>query len=318
MNLEIIDGPGVRARLSMGECIEAMSQAMQAVTNGSVTAPPRTIMPLVDGSGYFAVMPGSAAEPLIYGAKVVSLHPGNPAAGRPVIQGFVALFDHQTGAPVALIDGAEITALRTAAASGLATRLLARKDARTLGLLGCGVQAASHLEAVCAVRGIEEVCVWGRSPEKTLAFTERHASAVKARIRPVAQAREAAACDVICVVTAAREPVIHGGWVRPGAHVNLVGAHASTAREADTALIKKSRLYVDSLASAFCESGDILIPIEEGAIERRHVIGEIGALLLGKIRGRQSAEDITVYKSLGVVAQDLIAAYAVYMKCKEG
>ena len=165
---------------------------------------------------------------------------------------------------------------------------------------------------------IEEVCVWGRSPEKARAFKKRHASTVQARIRPVAQAQEAAACDVVCVVTAAREPVIQGGWVRPGTHVNLVGAHAPSAREADTALIKKSRLYVDSLASAFSESGDILIPIEEGAIERPHVIGEIGALLLGKIPGRQSAEDITVYKSLGVVAQDLIAAYAVYMKGREG
>jgi ornithine cyclodeaminase len=317
MNVEIVDGPGVRARLSMRECIEAMSKAMIAVTNGTVATPPRIIMPLIDSSGYFGVMPGSASEPLVYGVKIVSLHPANAAAGRPVLQGFVALFDHHTGTPVALIDGAEITALRTAAASALATRLLARPHARTLGLLGCGVQASSHLEAICAVREIEEVCVWGRSPEKARAFKERHASLIKARIRPVAQAQEAAACDIVCAVTAAHEPVIQGAWVQPGAHVNLVGAHAPTARESDTSLIKKSRLYVDSLASAFSESGDILIPIDEGAINRSHVMGEIGALLLGQIGGRQSAAEITVYKSLGVVAQDLIAAYAVYMKRKQ-
>lgn len=254
-------------------------------------------------------------DPLVYGAKVVSLHPANAAAGRPVLQGFVALFDHHTGAPFALIDGAEITALRTGAASGLATRLLARRNARTLGLVGYGVQALAHLEAICAVRTIEEIRVWGRSPEKARAFAERHADSVSAKIC-AAEAQEVAACDVVCAATAAREPVLLGAWLRPGAHVNLVGAHTPATRESDTALIKNSRLYVDSLASAFSEAGDILIPIEEGAIDRSHVIGEIGALVLGQIIGRRTADEVTVYKSLGFVAQDLIAAHAVYTSRK--
>ena len=312
MNMRIVDGSGVRARLSMRECIEVMVKAMTAVSNRTVSMPSRIVMPLIDNSGFFAMMPGSVSDPLVYGAKIVSLHPANAVHGQPVLQGFVALFDHHSGAPVALIDGAELTALRTAAASALATRLLSRSNARTLGLLGCGVQAVSHLEAICAVRDIEEVRVWGRSPEKARAFAERHADSITAAILPVTLAQDAAACDVVCVATTAHEPVIRGAWLRPGAHVNLVGAHTSTTRESDTALIKHSRLYVDSLSSAFSEAGDILIPIEEGGIDRSHVIGEIGALVLGRIIGRQTVEDITVYKSLGVGAQDLIAAHAVY------
>jgi ornithine cyclodeaminase/alanine dehydrogenase-like protein (mu-crystallin family) len=313
--VDIIDAAGVRAHLSMAECIDAMARAMVAVSGATASIPPRTVMPLVDQSGYFAVMPGSLAEPLVYGAKVVSLHPANPEAGRPAIQGFVALFDHATGRPLALVDGAEITALRTAAASGLATRLLARSDCSTLGLLGYGVQADTHLEAICAVRDIVEVRVWGRSWERARAFAEQHSPRVKPKIVAVAEPQAAATCDIVCAVTGSAEPIIRGEWLRPGTHVNLVGAHSPATREADTALVKRGRVYVDALASAFSEAGDILIPMEEGAIASSHVMGEIGALLLGRVEGRTTAEQITVYKSLGVVAQDLVAAHAVWVAC---
>jgi ornithine cyclodeaminase/alanine dehydrogenase-like protein (mu-crystallin family) len=316
MRIEIVDAATVRARLPMKDLIEAMAVAMSAASAKTVAIPPRTIVPLIDGSGYFGVMPGSVTSPRVYGAKVVSLYPANPAAGRPAIQGFVALFDPETGAPVALVDGAEITAMRTAAASALATRLLARPEARTLGLLGCGVQADSHLEAIALVRELEEVLVWGRSSEKARAFAERQARALGCQIRTVSSAEQAAACDVVCVVTGSCEPVIRGEWVRPGAHVNLVGAHTPTARESDTALVVRSRVYVDSLESALKEAGDILIPVQEGAIDLAHVIGEIGALLLGSLEGRRSHADVTVYKSLGLVIQDLIAAHAVVQKGK--
>lgn len=314
MTLEIIDAATVRSRLPMRDCIDAMATAMTGLTRGTIAVPSRIIMPLVDQSGYFAVMPGSASEPLVYGAKVAGLHPANLAAGRPVIQGVVILFDHRTGAPLALVDGAEITALRTAAASGLATRLLAREEAHTLGLLGYSVQADAHLEAICAVRDIREVYVWGRSAERAQQFVSRHAATTGARVLVTATAREAAACDIVCAVTGAREPVILGEWVRPGAHINLVGAHSPDAREADTALISRARVYVDSSPGAFSEAGDILIPLAEGAIERSHVVGEIGALLLGHIAGRSGPEEITVYKSLGTVAQDLVAAHLVYTR----
>jgi ornithine cyclodeaminase/alanine dehydrogenase-like protein (mu-crystallin family) len=315
MPLQIIDAAQVRAQLSMRECIAAMADAMAAVTTGTLVAPARIIMPLVDGSGYFALMPGSASEPRVYGAKVVSLHPDNPSRGLPAVQGFVVLFDHDTGTPVVLVDGAEITALRTAAASALATRTLALPTARTLGIFGCGVQAASHLEAIRSVRDIEEVLVWGRSRDKAQAFVERHDTDRDFALR-VASARDAAACDIVCVVTGAHEPVIEGAWLCPGSHVNLVGAHSAATREADTALIARASVFVDSLESAFKEAGDILLPIQEGAIDRAHVRGEIGAVLLGQIAGRRSADEITVYKSLGLVAQDLVAAHAVFARSR--
>src|SRR6185312_10483576 len=206
MKIDIFDAAMVRERLPMKDCIEAMAVAMKAASNKTVAIPPRTIFPLIDGSGYFGVMPGSAADPRVYGAKVISLYPGNPAAGRPALQGIVALFDPETGAPVALLDGAELTALRTAAASALATRLLARREARTLGLLGCGTQADYHLEAIALVRELEEVLVWGRSFEKARAFVDRHARGLRCQLRPVQFAEQAAACDVVCAVTSAHEP----------------------------------------------------------------------------------------------------------------
>ena len=312
MNLQIVDAAQVASLLPMSECIDAMAMAMSAVSRGSLSMPARLIMPLVDESGYFAVMPGSLASPKVYGAKIVSLNPANPAKGRPAIQGFVALFDHDTGRPVALLDGAAITALRTAAASGLATRLLARHDAATLGLFGCGVQATSHLEAICAVREIREVRVFGRSQDKARAFARANAGNTPASIVAVADPRHAAECDVVCTITDAKEPILLGEWMRPGAHVNLVGAHTPTAREADTALIARGRVYVDSLAAAWREAGDLLSPFNEGVIDRRHVVGEIGNVLLGDIGGRTSVDDITVYKSLGVIAQDLVAAHTAY------
>jgi ornithine cyclodeaminase len=312
--MRMIDAPAVRASLSMEDCIEAMVGAMTAVSNADLSMPARMVMPLVDKSAFFIVMPGSLAEPRVYGAKIGSFHPGNPAAGRPAIQGFVALFDHDTGTPLALVDGAAVTALRTGAVSGLATRLLARSDAASLGLFGYGVQAAAHLDAVCAVRGIEEVRVWGRSEAKARAFAETQSARTKVRVTAVHDPREAAACDVICTTTSSSDPILFGEWVRPGAHVNLVGAYSPTTREADSVLIVDGRLYVDSHAAALTEAGDILIPVAEGLVGPDHIIGELGAVLLGRAAGRTAENDITIYKSLGVVAQDIVAAYAAYRR----
>lgn len=306
--MNLIDAETVRATLSMPQCIDAMATAMKAVSRRDLAMPNRIVMPLVDGSGYFGVMPGSLASPRVYGAKIVSLHPANPAAGRPAIQGFVLLFDHDTGAPFAFVDGAAVTRLRTAAASGLATRELSRPDAKSLGLFGYGVQAAAHLDAVRAVRPIDEVRIWGRSLERAEDFARKHRQRTGIDVVAVEDPQAAAGCDIVCTTTGAHEPILSGSWVRPGAHVNLVGAHAPTAREADTALIRKARVYTDALESAFAEAGEILIPIAEGAIDRDHVLGEIGDVLLGRIAGRRDDREVTVYKSLGVVAQDIVAA----------
>jgi ornithine cyclodeaminase len=302
----------------MATCIDVMDRAMRAHTCGAVATPPRIIASLIDGSGYFAVMPGSMREPAIYGAKVVSLHPGNPDRGLPAVQGFVTLFDHATGASVAIVEGAAITAVRTAAASGLATRELARPDASSHGIFGAGVLAATHIEAIACVRDIERVLVWARDAKKAGRFAAEQAERTGLDVRAAADPAEAGACDIVSAVTGASEPVVRGAWLSPGAHLNLVGAHSPKTREADSEAVARSALYVDSRESAMSEAGDLLIPMEEGVISADAIVGEIGEVLGGQAPGRANGEQITLYKSLGVVAQDLFAAEFVFRAAATG
>lgn len=308
----MINGREVRALLPMSECIAAVERAMIAVSSGAVAMPPRLITPLIDGSAHIGLMPASARKPALYCVKVINIHPQNPATGLPTVQGFVALFDHETGVPLAMMDAAEISALRTAAASGLATKLLARKSARTHAVMGTGVQAAVHIDAINTVRPITETLIWGRSFEKAKAFAAEQIQRTGLKIRAVASPEEAAACDIVSTVTLAAEPILKAVWLKPGAHVNLVGAHQANVREADSALIKGAAVYVDLLQSALNEAGDILIPLSEGLIDTSHIIGEIGRLATGQIPGRQNDRQTTVYKSVGLAAQDLFAACHVY------
>ena len=317
MSLLIIRAEEIRELLSMADCIEAMDRAMKAFSAGEVEIPARTIAPLSDNRSFFILMPGEMSSPAMYGAKIVGLHPDNPARGRAAVQGFVVLFDSETGNPLALVDGAEITAIRTAAASALATRILARKEAGSHGILGTGVQAASHLDAIQCVRDVQAVRVWGRDFEKAQSFAAQHATRLDIDITAVADPAEAGSCDILSVVTNSPEPVLSGNWLQPGAHVNLVGAHESHDREADTGAVARSRVYVDSVAGALSESGDILIPISEGAFTRDHIVDEIGNVLLGKAPGREDPYQITLYKSLGLFAQDLFASAVLLEKALE-
>ena len=307
MSLLIIGAADVRELLPMAECIEVMDQAMRAFSAGHVEVPARTIAPLEGGADFFILMPGELRASGTYGAKIVSLHPGNPALGLPAVQGFVTLFDHTSGAPVALVDGAALTAIRTAAASALATRALAREDASSHGIFGTGVQAASHLQAIGLVRPVERVLVWGRDHHKAQAFAAGHSAVDGPEVTAVENPESAAACQILSVVTNSPVPVLKGGWLRPGTHVNLVGAHEAEHREADSEAVARSAIYVDSLAGALTEAGDILIPMSEGAIGRKAITGEIGEMVLGSAPGRKTRDQITLYKSLGTVAQDLFA-----------
>lgn len=315
--MRIINRQEVERLLPMAACIDVLADAMRAASSGAVSMPLRLFTPLADGSGSFGLMPGSMLDPPFFGAKVISLLPGNPAKGLPMVQGYVSLFDHDRGKPVALIEGASVTAIRTAAASGLATRVLARKDARTHGIFGTGVQAVTHIDAVNCARDIAEILVWGRDPEKTRQFARQQSERLQAGIRATDDPAEAAACDVVSTVTAATRPILDGGWLRAGCHLNLVGVHTPEAREADTRAIVRSRVYVDLMESAMNEAGDILVPINEGAIDRAHILGEIGQVLAGEIPGRTGDRDITLYKSLGIVAQDLFAAAHIFARALE-
>jgi ornithine cyclodeaminase len=306
--LTIINAEEVRQLLPMAECIDVMADAMAAVSSATIDIPPRQFYPLIDHSADFGLMPGSSRELGNYGVKVISLHGDNPAAGLPAIQGFVALFDFDTGVPVALVEGAEITAIRTAAASGLATRLLSREDARSCGIFGTGVQAATHIDAMCAVRSVEEILVWGRNAATAESFAAEQATRTGLPVRATQDPAEAGACDLVCTVTGSPDPVLQGAWVQAGAHINLVGSHTLTNREADTELVAKAAVYVDLVSSAHREAGDIMIPVQQGAVDEEHIRGEIGQLIAGDIQGRREASQVTLYKSLGNTAQDLYAA----------
>ena len=290
----------------MSACIGLMAQTQAAISRGEITPPLRSFVPVAGGKGGLGVMPGDTPD--AFGAKLISLIPGNPARGLPVIQGCILLFNRETGAPAALVEGASVTAIRTAAASGAATRALAREDASVLALLGYGVQAETHLQAMRCVRPVREVRVWGPSMEKAGRFASSHTTR-EVTVSAVETAREAVTgAHLICAVSAATQPVIEGRWLSPGCHLNLVGSHSPATREADGETMGRARVFTEITDFAMKEAGDILLAIKEGFLAENDLAGEIGAVIGGVIEGRRSEDEITLYKSLGNVAQDLAAA----------
>jgi ornithine cyclodeaminase/alanine dehydrogenase-like protein (mu-crystallin family) len=302
--------------LSMRDCIEVMASALGALARGESMVPLRTMMrlPTRDGAStdIFALMPAYVGSPPAMGAKIISVFPGNHGTSFDSHQGAVLLFDASNGSLQAVMDATAITAIRTAAVSALSARLLARDDADELAILGSGVQARKHLEAIPLVRNIRRVRVWSRNR----ANAERLAGTVgggniELMICDTAETAVKGA-SVVCACTSSREPVLRGDWVADGAHVIAVGSATPGAREVDTALVKRSRLFVDSRVSALKEPGDILIPIEEGEITPDHIVAELGELVNGSRQGRQSREEVTFFKSLGLAVEDLAAAQHVH------
>jgi ornithine cyclodeaminase len=310
MDLRILRGPEIKALLPMAACIDLMATTMIAVSRGHASIPLRSVTPVTNG--LMGVMPGALAEPDCFGVKLLSLFPGNPAAGLSSHLGLVLLFEPAHGRPVAMLDAAELTAIRTAAASGLATRLLAREDAGDLAILGSGEQAASHLEAMLAVRPIRRVRVWSRNAAHAAAFASGQGARLERAIEVAASPRAAIdGADLVCTVTAAREPILRGEWIAPGAHLNVVGASRPDAAEVDTDAVVRSRFFVDFRPSTEAEAGEYLRARAAGAICDDHIRGEIGEVASGARPGRLAPADITLYKSLGIAAQDLAAAHHV-------
>jgi ornithine cyclodeaminase len=241
------------------------------------------------------------------GVKLVTLTGSNPGRGLPFIHALYVLFDAETQAPVATIDGAALTALRTAAVSGVATRLLAREDATRLVLFGAGVQATSHLDAMRAVRPVEEVVVVSRGAERAAALVERAgAGGLHAR---VGEPSDVSGADLVCTCTTSERPVVEGERLAAGVHVNAIGAYVATMRELDTEAVRRSKVVVDTREAALAEAGDLLIPLGEGAIGREHVLADLAELVRGA-DVRTSADDVTLFKAVGVAFEDLIVARA--------
>jgi ornithine cyclodeaminase/alanine dehydrogenase-like protein (mu-crystallin family) len=317
VEIRILRGAEVRHLLPMTACVDLMHRTMIAVSERRAVLPLRSVMVMPGEIGMLGNMPGYIAEPECFGVKLVSLIPRNKPPHYSSHLGLVLLFEAQHGCPVALVDAAEITAIRTAAASGLATRLLARPEAGDLALLGAGEQARSHLEAMLAVRTLRRIRVWARDTDKAAAFANVEGARHQVTIERSATVREAVAgADIICTVTKAREPILLGEQLTPGVHLNVVGSSIATTAEIDTPAVVKSRYFVDYRDSTVNEGGEYLRALRAGAITPEHILGEIGEVANGTKIGRRSPSDVTLYKSLGIAPQDLASAHYVLEKAR--
>ena len=302
----------------MRECMSVMAEALSALSRGEAIQPLRTVMRLPEKVGALGVMPSYLANIKSMGLKVISVFPGNHGTKYDSHQGAVLLFEAVHGQLLSLMDASAITAIRTAAVSGVATRLLARENATTLAILGSGVQARTHLTSMVEARKIRRVSIWSRDADRARQFAERESERHGLPVSVVPTVEEAVAeADIICTTTAAPEPILMGEWIAKGAHVNAVGSSVPFTRELDTIAVRNARLFVDRRESTVNEAGDFLFPKKEGAIDDSHIVGEIGEILLGTVQGRRTADEITLFKSLGLGIEDLAAASHVYGKAVE-
>lgn len=301
----------VERLLPMRQCIALMADALASLARGQVVLPLRPVVRVPETPNAFALMPAYSAALPALGAKLITVFPGNHGTELDSHQGIVALFDSARGNLTTIVDAASITAIRTAAVSGVATRLLAREDARHLAILGSGVQARTHVDAMLEVRPFETVRVWSRRTEHAAAFVTEQTKARRSRAQFIVAESAGDAvrdADVVCTVTASREPIMRGAWLRPGMHVNAVGASTPASRELDSDAVRAARIFVDRRESALNEAGDLLVPIREGAITPEAIVAEIGEVLIDAAPGRASTSEITLFKSLGLAVEDLAAA----------
>jgi ornithine cyclodeaminase/alanine dehydrogenase-like protein (mu-crystallin family) len=312
--IRFIDRDEVARRLTYEVCIPIVRDAMIAFSRGDTRQLLRAILPLSEGR-LFGVMPGALGPHAPFGAKLISVFAEGAKESKQSHQGLVVLFEPESGVPICIVHGGEITAIRTAAASAVATAALARRDAHRLALIGCGEQAASHLQAIAKVRDLDTVVVWGRKPERARSFAVQNQAEVRIPISVVASVEEAVAeADIVCTVTFATEPILKGAWVRPGTHLNLVGSSYAGPTEVDNELVVRSRFIVDSREGILRQGAEFLRAREAGLIGDGHIVAEIGEVLAGTIEGRRTPDEITVYKSIGHVVQDLASAWALYSR----
>jgi ornithine cyclodeaminase len=314
--MRILSGADVRRALPMAAAIESQRRAFVALATGAAVLPLRTGVPVPAEDGLSLFMPARVADDL--GAKVVSVFPRNAARGLETVQGALLLLDATTGRPAALMDARELTAIRTGAASGLATDLLAVPSARTAAILGTGALAADQLRAVCAVRPIQRVHVFSRDPAHVAAFVARMRPEMTAELLPAASAAESVRdADVICAATTSATPVVNGRDLKPGAHVNGIGSYTAEMQEVDEEAVRRAGVvFVDCRAAALAEAGDVVIALRHGAIREGDLV-ELGAVAAKLHAGRTAADGITFFKSVGVAVQDVAAGAEVLRRARE-
>jgi len=318
MKVLFVNEAGVRDLLPMDACVLLMRDTLATLARGDAVLPLRTMVSLPDRSGILGLMPGYLGEPTSFGLKVVTVMPGNHGTAYDSHQGVVMLFGVTYGQPLAILDATAITAIRTAAASAAATDVLARPDAGDLALIGCGAQARTHLEAMQVVRTLRRVRVWSRTAANARRFAREQEARFDVEIE-VTESAEAAVheADLICTTTAATQPVVRGAWLSLGVHVNAVGACFKSSRELDAQAVSRSRFYTDRRESCLAEAGDFLLARDEGAIADDHLLGELGDVLLGRVPGRRTPDDVTIYESLGIAVEDLAAAHYIHRRAIE-
>ena len=316
--MQFFDKNQVTELLDMTGCIGLMRDTLMDYSSGKTIQILRTAMPL-GPKKILGLMPSANTNLSIAGTKIITIFHDNFQRGLPSHQGAVVLFDMDDGHLKAILDADAITGIRTAAVSAAATDALARKDSHILCVLGSGLQARRHVEAMCLVRDITEVRVWDISQESVKRFKAdmeaKHGIPVMDCCDDVQKAVEGA--DIICTVTAAHEPVLFGAHVAAGAHINAVGACLKMNRELDTEVVRKSRFFCDSRESCMNEAGDLLIPIEKGELTEAHLLGEVGQVLNGEIQGRLSDADITIFEAQGLAVEDLASANYIFEKAME-
>ena len=314
MKLLVLNEHDVHELLTMRECIRVMEEALADLARGKVTNPLRSMLRADGAAGILGLMPAYRGD---FGLKEICVYPANPARGLDTHLGLVILHDGETGAPKAIMNASAITAIRTAAVSAVATKLLARDDAHTLAILGAGVQAKSHLEAIPLVRDINEVRIFSRTAEKArrvaAGFSPPIGGLKAAATHFVGSAEEAVrGADIIVTATSSKEPVVKREWLAPGTHINAVGSSVKTSRELDAETVAGAAFFVDRRESTVNESGDYLM----SGVGPDHIRAEIGEILIGQAKGRRSKDDITIFKSLGLAIEDLASAQFLFSEAQ--
>lgn len=312
--MRIIEAAEARERLTMEVCIPLMREALALLEKGTATQPARSICALPHGRS-FGFMPAYLGDGDVLGAKVITAFPQNAGTAYPSHMGYVMVFEAEHGSFVGMADCSVVTEVRTGAVSGVATDLLARADAHVLALIGAGAQARSHLAAMLLVRpGIDEVRVYDVRPEAADRFAKEAGEKYGVSVRVCGSAEECVRdADIICTLTPSKEAYLRRAWVKPGAHVNAVGTFTPTTREACSDLVAASRLYADQVEACRRESGEYLVPLDEGVIGEDHIVGSVGDVLLGRAPGRVSDDEITLFDALGLAVEDVICGR--YLVC---
>jgi ornithine cyclodeaminase len=315
MKTLIVDHNQVSKLLPMAECVTVMEETFKTLARGDAIQPLRQAVWLPEKRAALGLMPSYLGSPRSIGAKVVTFFPENRKTRFESHQGAVLLFDCENGQLLAMVDASSVTAIRTGAVSAAATKALARSDTPNLAILGSGAQASIHLEAMSAIRRLETVRVWSRSLDHAKRFAERETLLRGIPVEAVNRVEEAVAdCQIICTTTASTSPILLGKWLKQGVHVNAIGASTPPFRELASDAVAKGRLFVDRRESIINEAEDFRIPRKEGLIGDDHIIGELGEVLLGKVAGRTSDNDVTIFKSVGLSTEDLAAAQYIYGK----